>query len=478
MLKKIFLAGAALVTTVALAVGAGYFPGWPVVGGNSTSQCVNNVNGACVQYAPAGPSVLNGNEMIPADTGLSSGQNPQTVLIPASLLAGGQNRLIGGDFTTNLWQRGTTPLSNALPASAEMTADRWWVISPTGTVDVLKTTPSATAADYLGNLGFYNGLEVRRHTGTNTAGLTCIGQTLDSKQAAPLVGNNAVLSFYGYAPSTYTATSSNITVSIAYYTAADAAAATQGTLQYTGPNSQAAASSTAALAGGITGYTAAIGGISVGGGTVSSGVATISLSATPTRYAVYAPIPATNSAGTAITGVNVGICGAFEGATAVTTDFFELFAVQLEAKSGTASANLPNGVTSPSGFDKRLASLEAAYQYYYSYVLNESTSNYFAATCGDSTASVANCNLPFPVAMRLPPSVKYTTGFSAFTTTAMSALAPCSAAALATASIGTSTPSVSNVMVICTASVVPAAGSVNFLVNNGTTGVISASAEP
>src|ERR1700733_8929414 len=59
---------------------------------------------------------LTGNELLPADTQLTNGQNPASEAISTQQLAAYAsnglpsrgNALIGGDATTNLWQRGTT----------------------------------------------------------------------------------------------------------------------------------------------------------------------------------------------------------------------------------------------------------------------------------------------------------------------------------------------------------------------------------
>jgi hypothetical protein len=61
------------------AVAAGMFPGLPIVGG-ATYDTGSGV------MAPAGPTVVTGNELVPADTQLSGGRAPQTVLLPMSAL--------------------------------------------------------------------------------------------------------------------------------------------------------------------------------------------------------------------------------------------------------------------------------------------------------------------------------------------------------------------------------------------------------
>lgn len=65
----------------------GYFgPNLPIVGGASYS--CGSVNGVSNCTVPAGPTVLTGNETIPANTNLSQGRSPQQVLLkPANLNA-------------------------------------------------------------------------------------------------------------------------------------------------------------------------------------------------------------------------------------------------------------------------------------------------------------------------------------------------------------------------------------------------------
>ena len=76
------------------AYAAGLWPDYPVVGGASycagtSSSATGTIIGAitgCPNTVPAGPTVLTGNEQIPADTRLSGGASPQTVLVPMAAL--------------------------------------------------------------------------------------------------------------------------------------------------------------------------------------------------------------------------------------------------------------------------------------------------------------------------------------------------------------------------------------------------------
>lgn len=92
---RVGLAAAGLIGISTLyAYAAGLFPDFPVVGGASycagssqsaTGSIIGSVTG-CPNTVPAGPTIVTGNEQVPADTRLSSGQNPQTVLLPMASL--------------------------------------------------------------------------------------------------------------------------------------------------------------------------------------------------------------------------------------------------------------------------------------------------------------------------------------------------------------------------------------------------------
>lgn len=98
MLKKLGFGFAGLIATVAVSLGAGLWQGFPIVGG--ASYCETTVNAVCTQTIPAGPSLLTGTEKVPADTQLSGGRSPQTVLIPtATLMNNGTSLQTGATIT-------------------------------------------------------------------------------------------------------------------------------------------------------------------------------------------------------------------------------------------------------------------------------------------------------------------------------------------------------------------------------------------
>lgn len=480
---------------------AGMWSNLPVVGGASycsaivgsgpsqggtTGQgggAVGSNGTICAQTVPAGPQALTGEELIPADLGGNGGTPTQSVVIPVSALGTATNRLIGGDFTTNLAQRlntakGVTALATLSPTAAVITADRWWAIAPAaGITATIDSTASTAVVPSLNNT---KALRIARTT-SGAAGIACVGQTLTQADSLPLIGNNAVFSFYEENGSTQSATNANIAVNIDYTSAADAVA-TQATLGFAGANgSLFALGDVGAVSAGPTNMTRAIAGVSPGyAGSVTSGVATIPATTTWTRYAVYAPIPV-NVPGTAtpVTSVSVSICWTPIATTAVTTDYIEIEGAQLEAKPSTVTAALPAGVINPSAFTRRDPATEQVLQQYYWYFNYENQSAITTVgTCENTATTVANCLIPFPVAMRLAPVVKYTAGFQAFAQVAETSVSACSALA-ASASYVTA-PSNTGVLAACTAAV-GAAGTANELTALGTssaTGIISASAEP
>lgn len=86
MFKKLSLAAVALVACAGIGLAAGNFANWPIVGSASYCAGTENTPGTCSLTVPAGPTAITGNELIPMDTNLAQGMQPQTVLSkPASL---------------------------------------------------------------------------------------------------------------------------------------------------------------------------------------------------------------------------------------------------------------------------------------------------------------------------------------------------------------------------------------------------------
>lgn len=73
------LSVAGVIACAAAAYSAGLFPGFPIVGG-ATYDSGSGV------FVPAGPTIATGNERVAADTQLSQGRAPQTVLLTMATL--------------------------------------------------------------------------------------------------------------------------------------------------------------------------------------------------------------------------------------------------------------------------------------------------------------------------------------------------------------------------------------------------------
>lgn len=480
-LTRFFAGAAAILVSAGIVLAAGNYETYPIVGqpafcaatvtgagapfGGQTGQGQGTTGAICAQTVPQGPTGQTGLELIPADTGVlaasGGGTGPvQSVTIPSALIGGfnaKKNNLIGGDFNTNLWQRGTTPLSSGTPSSATMTADRWFTYSSGNTVTVSKQTG---AADTIPASGLYASMRVNRPSTTNTSAI-CVGQILDKTAAQDLLGNNGVLSFDALAGAGFSAASSNLNVTIAYYTAADSA--TPGTNTGT------------FAAGTITGYQAVVGGVGTGTtGTVASGVATIPISTTWTRYSAYGLIPTANAAGTAVTGAGVTFCYTPVG-TGGATDWFEIEGVQLQPMPSAASAAMPNGVIGFTGFERRPASQEARYQLAYSYVITDGAATVRYGMCQATTTALAVCYLQYPEEMRETPTLTVGTAISFGVTIAAGTAQACGTSVTAVAASGTLVGSA----VLCTTGATALiAGNASQFTGAATGGLLTFSAEP
>lgn len=415
-MKSVLLASAMLAGLSAEgALAAGQLQGLPVMGGpqycnaytssagstgNSGQPAGNLAAGqACTQYVPgAAPLGDASNAILLLDTGLANGAIPQTAVLPAASMYA-RNFVRGGDFSTNLWQRGTTPLSGASPTTVTYAADGWWGVSASNVMTVSKQTPATTATDYNGAVGFPVAMRVARPSGT-PSGSSCVGGILDKAASYPFLGNNANFSFYAATGAGFSGGS--IQVTVAYYTAADSATA--------GTNSATAALSLSGQASGITGYQAAVaafGGATPSGASITSGVATIPLgtSQSPTLYTVSAPIPAMNASNAAVIGVVYGVCTTPTATTTISTDWFELSGVALNAGSSAASPELPNGVTARAPYERVPAADEANREYYYYWQVNEPAASKAVAMGNYQTATICDVVMNFPRAMREVPAL-------------------------------------------------------------------------
>ena len=152
---------------------------------------------------------LSGNESWVVDTQLPNGQNPASEYLSAATLGnylnagpgGSRNALIGGDFTTNLFQRGASV--TGITNSVTYGPDRWFAIGgASSAISLLKQTAAEPA-------GFGASVRVSQVSTTDTAVIN-FGQVVSTSNSFKFPGNTAVLSFYvkkgSAAPNTFSAT--------------------------------------------------------------------------------------------------------------------------------------------------------------------------------------------------------------------------------------------------------------------------------
>jgi hypothetical protein len=420
-------------------------------------------NGVPVAGGTQFPSTLplTGLEQIPADTLLAGGASPQSEAITTNQLASfvgspgtGLNFLIGGDSTTNLYQRATSGAS-VTTTTTYGGPDRWFYWSGTNTA--MTVSQDTTAGDL--TPGFKSAFKMARTAAQTGVVPVCMGQVIETVNAIQLAGSTVEASFNAFTGATFSAAAPfNMTVFITTGTGTD-----EGSAKFAfGINGGG---------GGGSGWT----------GQANATAAVVSLGGVSTagRYAAVANIPAT------ATEVGIALCFTPTG-TAGANDYIAFEGIQLiknNGQSALASATLGFNCTTGiqcKAFDKRLQTLESNYQQRYFYSLKETAAASAFAPCWASSVTVAQCLLTFPTTMRAGPVFSgdggFTAGFAVPTTTAGGTLGACTALAVSV-NIASTVATTQDVLLACTATTVPAAGSAGMLYNNGAAGVIKASAE-
>jgi hypothetical protein len=374
---------AALVASVGLVYGAGNYETLPIVG--QPAQCVSTVSGAggfnpqgnvggggatgqgqaasgslCAQTLPAGPPLLTGSEIIPADTGQ---QIPATVTIPVALLGNfsGTPRNYLDNGSLNVQQRGTGTITcgttSGVPSSA-YGPDRWGcdanVASGAGRTAIV-TTASLLPA------GFASVNTVFRTSGALTQPI-CQIQEVPTAKATALQGKTVTFSFYAAALAGLSADNGNlITASIITGTGSDQGLGTM--------------TASPAITPAWTGVASP----------VSQQVITITT--TPTRYSVTGVI------GSAVTEAAVAVCFTPTATGAGATDGFADTGLQLEV------------APSASPYEFHDIALDTATAQRYAYALPEGASGVAQFNANVISATVCEAVYQFPVQMRAAPTL-------------------------------------------------------------------------
>ncbi len=362
-------------------------------------------------------------------------------------LDGGGNALIGGDGTTNLFQRATTGAS-VTTTFTYGGPDRWGYWS--GTSTAMTVSRDTTAAD-LPPAGFLAGFKMARTSGQTGVVQVCMLQALTSTNSYQFAGQTAELSFYATAGANFSAASSNMTAYIITGTGASEGAAT-------------VAFGLNAGGGGSTGWA----------GQASATAAVIPITTTNARYAAVATIPET------ATQIAVALCFTPVG-TAGTNDYIAFSGIQLVRNSALASkVDVDSGYACAdincTAFEYRLSSVETLLQQHYFYKLTETAAIAPLAPCSAVDTTHTNCLITFPTTMRIAPTATLANGFASPTSTTQATLGACTTLTAAT-TVSSTVGSTSSFLVNCAATTIPAAGVASFLYSNNGTGTISLSSE-
>ena len=434
--KMLMLAGAIAAAIIAPAYASGFFTnGVPPAGGT--------------QYPSTIP--LTGNEQIPADTELTNGQNPQSEAITVNQLAANDNAqpsrgnvLIGGDGTTNLWQRGTAGTSTTSATVAWDSADRWgqWALSSAG----VKVARDSTAADL--PTGYKYAIALT-HTNT-TGGQICTGQSIESVNTYQFQGSTAELDFHASTGAGYTG-GATLTAYITYGTGTDEGL-NLGAFTING--------------GGATGFT--------GGANATVAVIPLSVVSTTGRFAAIASIPAT------ATEMAVAFC--YTAGTTDTNDYVALDGIQLirnaaNVKYVSATAGWNCTAVNCASFDRRTQEVETAMQqrYYWAWAETVSATTASPFMCSAQSSTVAVCKTILPVQLRAAPTVACTAG----TLKRMVAGTDTTVSACAAAATTNGVSDVNSVNITATVASGDTAGFSGSLMSGNSTGggLITASAE-
>ena len=295
------------------------------------------------------------------------------------------NALIGGDASTNLWQRNTTG-SSVTTTVTYGGPDRWAYWSGTNTA--MTVTRSNTAAAL--PTGYQQTFRMQRTAAQTGVVQMCMLQEVETVNSYQFQGTTAELDFHAYTGANFSAASSNMTAYIITGTGADEGVAGSASVAF-GLN---------AGGGGSGGWT----------GQANATAAVINLGGVSTlgRYAAVANIPA------GATEIAVALCYTPVG-TAGTTDavyFSDIQLVRNPTLAGKASAtagyscdNTANPQIQCSAFERRHQAIETALQQRYYYQINEPAASKAVGNGNYQTSTICDVQIPLPMPMRAAPTL-------------------------------------------------------------------------
>lgn len=302
-----------------------------------------------------------------------------------------ENALIGGDATTNLFQRATTG-SSITSTVTYGGPDRWAYWSGLNTA--MTVSRDSTAAD-LPATAFKYAFKMARTSGQTGVVQVCMMQEVESVNSYQFQGQTAELDFHAVTGATFSPTSGNIQAYIITGTGTDDGVA-GGASGAFGLN---------AGGGGSVGWAGQVNWLA----TIPAGVGTNS------RYTVAAPIPA------AATEIGVALCFTPVG-TAGANDYVAFSGIQLTRNSALTS--LVSGNASGTGTyvganDRRAKSFsrrgiqtetELQQRYYWQWAETASSTADSPFLCSAQSTTVAICKAVTHVTLRAAPTIACTIG--------------------------------------------------------------------
>lgn len=381
---------------------------------------------------------------------------------PAALLANygatqagnnAENALVGGDATTNLFQRATTG-SSVTTTVTYGGPDRWAYWS--GTSTAMTVSRDSTAADLSST--FQYAFKMARTSGQTGVVQVCMMQEVESANSYRFAGSTAELDFHAATGANFSAASGNMTAYIITGTGSDEGVA----------GSASGAFGLNAGGGGSGGWT----------GQVNwAGVVPLGGPSTNGRYSIAAPIPS----GT--TEIGVALCFKPVG-TAGTNDYVAFSGIQLVPNSalaslvaanasGTASVLAVND-TRAKAFLRRPQGVETALQYRYHWQIADPAATVeIPSSCFVTAANTTvKCGVWLPVTMRATPATTVTvaTGFGIVVTAG-------TAGTCTTLAATASSNNLQSIGVTCTTGGTIALGSATPLIGAATLSVLQADSE-
>ena len=381
---------------------------------------------ALAQVAPPQVSSVGGSDLFQDIVGGYAQQGnvyASGALLSGTFGGGGENYLIGGDFTQNLFQRGTGAITMGTGATVIYGADRFFGWQSVAGSTSFTTARSSLAAALPTGVKYALAM-VLANSQTGTAQV-CIGQEIPSSNALFLAGHTVALDYNMYVGATATFTAVNSYIIYGTDAAGDNGSANMAF----GLNANSVSST--AWAGQTSATSGLLSGLAVSTAYKPLAVASIPSTATEIGIAIcYTPSGTTSGSGGTdgiyLSNLELRKADFLSGFVNSTTAYNALNPVSLTANGVTQYATIPN-------FSKREQTREQLLQYAFYYQWNdETTANLPIGPAGYYNSTTA-CEIDFPLPAPLfkaPTIVNSAITTSTFTV-AQSGGTPAAGAALA-----------------------------------------------